>query len=215
MAELNIAKLFDTKSLLQIGPYTGKRSDFQDWKWTFLIAMRAISPTVHAHLQEVEDKAGQDFNLSRLTDEQRKIAEQVYTMLALLLKEDANEYVRTAEDGNGFQAWQNLLRSNQPRNNIAMLNRLLDPQFTSRDPRANLRQWNKDVAEYEKRCGEKGSEGIRKNVYLTKIAPAEMRQHLLLHGSCAGAARRSPNWLQQELHFAPCSGQLTGAHIQQ
>ena len=39
----SIPRLIDTKSLLQVTPYHGDKASFLGWKWSFLIAVRAIS----------------------------------------------------------------------------------------------------------------------------------------------------------------------------
>ena len=56
--------------------------------------------------------------------------------------------MRSGEDGNGNQAWQALLRARTARNATNLLNILLEPIFTSPDPRIHLRQWNKNAEEY-------------------------------------------------------------------
>ena len=91
--------------------------------------------------------------------------------------------MRSAEDGNGYQAWQALLRARTARNATKLLNQLLEPTFTSTDPRINIRQWNKNAEEYATRTGERVSVGIRRAVYMNKIAPQDMRQHLMLNQS--------------------------------
>ena len=102
-------------------------------------------------------------------------------MLALLCKDEACAYVRSAEDGNSNQAWQALLRARTARNATNLLNMLLDPIFTSPDPRIDLRRWNKNAEEYATRTSERESDGIRRAVYMNKIAPQDMRQHLMLN----------------------------------
>ena len=104
-------------------------------------------------------------------------------LLALLCKDEACAYVRSAEDGDGYQAWQALLRARPARNATDLLNQLLGPTFTSADPRINLRQWNKNAEEYATRTGECVSEGSRNAVFLKKIAPQYMHQHLMLNSS--------------------------------
>ena len=49
--------------------------------------------------------------------------------------------------------------------------------------RINLRQWNKNAEEYATRTGERVSDGIRRAVYMNKIAPQDVRQHLILNQS--------------------------------
>ena len=46
---------------------------------------------------------GQDF-----TNEDLELADQAHTLLALLCKDEACAHVRSAEEGNGYQAWQAL-----------------------------------------------------------------------------------------------------------
>ena len=41
--EARVTLLIDTKSLLQVTPYHGDKANFLVWKWSFLIAVRAIS----------------------------------------------------------------------------------------------------------------------------------------------------------------------------
>ena len=112
-----------------------------------------------------------------------KILVQAYTLLALHCKDEACAYVRSAEDGNGCQAWQALLRARRGWSATNLLNPLLEPTFTSPDPRINIRQWNRNAEEYATRTGARESDGIRRAVYTNKIAPQDMRQHLMLNQS--------------------------------
>ena len=104
-------------------------------------------------------------------------------MFALLCKDEALEYVMSSEDNNGLQAWQLIIRAKTPRSTTTILNQLLEPQFASQDARVNLRKWNKEVKEYEGKTGEKLSDAIKRSVYMSKIAPNDVRQHLILNQS--------------------------------
>ena len=44
-------------------------------------------------------------------------------------KDEAESHVRMAEDGNGLQTWQALLRAKTLRNPMSVMNQLLDPHF--------------------------------------------------------------------------------------
>ena len=174
-----VTRLIDTKSLLQVTPYHGDKASFLGWKWSFSIAVRAISKPLYEGLKKIEDNMNQDFRKSRLSIEDLELADQAYTLLALLCKDEACAYVRSAEDGNGYQAWQVFLRARTARNATNLLNQLLEPTFMSPDPRINIRQWNENVEEYATRTGERASGGIRRAVYMDKIAP----QHSMLNRS--------------------------------
>ena len=144
--------------------------------------------------KKIEDNINQDFRKSRLSAGDLELSDQAYT---LFCKDEASAYVRSAEDGNGYQAWQALLRARTARNATNLLNQLLEPTFTSPDPRINIRQWNKNAEEYATRTGERVSDGIRRAVYMNKIAPQGMRQHLMLNQSrLSTAEERLPRKLK-------------------
>ena len=178
-----VTRLIDTNSLLQVTSYHGDKASFLGWNWSFLITVRAISELLYGGLKKIDDKMNQDFRKSRLSIEDLELSGQAYTLLALLCKDEACAYVRSAEDGNGYQAWQALLRARTARNATNLLNQLLEPAFTSPDPRINIRQWNNNAEEYATRTGERVSDGIRRAVYMNKIAPQDMRQHVMLNQS--------------------------------
>ena len=144
---------------------------------SFLIAVRAISKPLYEELKKIQDNMNQDFRKSRLSNEDLELSDQAYTLLALLCKDEACACVRSAEDGNGYQAWQALLRARIAQNATNLLNQLLEPKFPSPDPQINLRQWNKNAEEYATRTAERVSDGIRRAVYMNKIAPQDMRRH--------------------------------------
>ena len=79
----------------------------------------------------MEDNINQDFRKSRLSAGDLELSDQAYTLLALLCKDEACAYVRSAEDGTGCQAWQSILRARTARNATNFLNQLLEPTFTS------------------------------------------------------------------------------------
>ena len=107
-------------------------------KWSFLIAVRAISKPLYEGLKKIGDDMHQDFRKIPLSIEDLELADQAYTLLALLCKDKACANVRSAEDGNGYQAWQAFLRARTTRNATNFLNQLLEPTFTSPDPRINI-----------------------------------------------------------------------------
>ena len=150
-------------------PYRRDKASFLGWKWSFLIAVRAISKPLHEGLKQIEDNTHQDFRKSRLSIKDLELSDQAYTLLALLCKDGACAYVRSAEDGNGYQALQALFRARTARNATNLLNQVLEPTFTSPDPRINLRRWNKNAEEHATRTGERVSDGIRRAVYMNKL----------------------------------------------
>ena len=124
---------------------------------------KTISKPLYEGLKKIEDNMNKDFRKSQLSNEDLELSDQAYTLLALLCKDEACAYVRSAEDGSGYQAY------GTARNATNLLNQLLEPTFTSPDPRINLRQQNKNAEEYATRTRERVSEGIRRAVYTIKM----------------------------------------------
>ena len=125
--------------------------------------MQSVS---HEDFKKFEDNMNQDFRKSRLSNEDLELADLPYTLSALLCKDEACAHVRSAEDGNGYQAWQALLRARTALIATKILNQLLEPTFTSPYPHSNLRQWNKNAEEYATRTSEREREGIREGGYM-------------------------------------------------
>ena len=67
--------------------------------------MRAISKPLCEGLKKIEDNMNQDFPKSVLSIEDLELSDQACTLLAFLCKDEACAYVRSAEDGNGYQGW--------------------------------------------------------------------------------------------------------------
>ena len=155
-----VTRLIDTKSLLQLTPYHGNKASVLGRKWSFLIAVRAISEPLHERLKKFEDNMNHDFRKSRLSNEDLELSDQAYTLLALLYKDEACTYVRSAEDGNGLSS---LLRARTAQNATSLLN-----QFTETNMHVTHESifdaGTKKTKEYATRTGERVSDGIRKAV---------------------------------------------------
>ena len=126
-------------------------SDSMSWRpgkfsWLEMVFLEC-SASNQQTTKKMEDNMNQDFRKSRLSNEDLELSDQAYTLVALLCKDEACAYVRSAEDGNGYQAWQALFRARTARNATNLLNQLLEQTFTSPDPRIHLRQWNKNAEE--------------------------------------------------------------------
>ena len=71
-----VTRLVDTKSLLQVTPYLGDKSSILGWKWSFLIAARAVSKPVYEGLKKIEDNMSQEFRKSPLSIEDLELSDQ-------------------------------------------------------------------------------------------------------------------------------------------
>ena len=60
-----VTRLIDTKRLLHVTQYRGDKASFFSWKWSFLVAVRAINKPLYEGFKKVEDNMNQDFRKSR------------------------------------------------------------------------------------------------------------------------------------------------------
>ena len=63
-----------------------------------------MSKPLSEGLKKIEDNMNQDSRKSRLSIEDLELSDQVYTLSALLCKDETCAYVRSGEDRNGYQA---------------------------------------------------------------------------------------------------------------
>jgi len=174
-------RLLNVKHLLKVEPYRGEKGKFLSWKWEFQVAVRAMAPELTQPMKFIESHLENDYKLSRLSEQEQKQAQNLYTMLAMLCKDDAAEFVMTSEEDNGFEAWKALIRTRTVRSATALMNKLMEPDFTSSDPRVNLKAWNKQAQTYFEKTGERVADTIRRTVYINKVAPQDLRQHLMMN----------------------------------
>ena len=114
----DLAQQIYRESLIQqvryISPLEEETSNIFGWKWSFTVAVQAISRDIAGELRNVEDEVTQDFSVARQSAEEGGTWEKLYTLLALLCKDETTSYLRTAEDGDGLHALQALLRQKKP-----------------------------------------------------------------------------------------------------
>jgi len=165
------SRLVDTKSLVKLDHYHGEKEKFHVWKWELYVAMRSLDSQMAVMMKHVENNLTVDFNLAGLSDVETKKASETYTILALLCKNEAAQFVMNAEEGNGFMAWRDLCRAKMVRSSTALIKKLMEPEFKSTDPRVNLKSWQKAAQDYFDKTGERIPESIRRIVYVNKVAP--------------------------------------------
>jgi hypothetical protein len=176
-------RLVDTKGLVRLERYYGEKEKFQAWKWELYVAVRAMDPPLASMLKHVENNFNVEFGLNRLNEDERKKASDVFTILALLCKGEAAQFIMNSEEGNGFMAWRDLCRAKMIRSSTALIKKLMEPEFKSADPRVNLKTWQKEAQSYFDKTGETVPEAIRRTVYVNKVSPLELRQHLIMNQS--------------------------------
>ena len=73
----SVTRSTDTKILLQVTSYHGDTASFFGSKWSFLIAVRAISNPLY---EGFKNKENQDFRKPRLSAGDLELSDQAYTL---------------------------------------------------------------------------------------------------------------------------------------
>ena len=131
------------------------------------MAVGAINRNISDEVRRGEENVTQDNHYSHLSNEQKEISKQLRTLLVFLCEEEAAASVRSAEDGDGLQAWNALLGAKSLRNPTS-LNQLLAPHVPSSDPRVNLRTWRETAADCQAETVEIISEQIEKTIHFDR-----------------------------------------------
>ena len=113
--------LVDTKRVVKLDLYHGEKEKFHSWKWKLYVAIRSLDIKMAVMMKHVENNLTVDFNLAGLSDVETKKASDIYTILALLCKNEAAQFVMNAEEGNGFMAWRGLCRAKMVRSSTALI----------------------------------------------------------------------------------------------
>jgi len=178
-----LARSVNTSGLLRCDEYHGEKEKFLSWKRVFYSSLELLDPHWVPKLKVIEINLDDKLELIKMTDTERDQAKGVSAFLIHLCKGDAATRINSSEDGNGFEMWRMLCKGKLARSSIAAMNSIMNPIFTSEDPRIRMQVWDKDVERFEARFGEKVNESLRKSIYQEKIAPAAMHEHLLLNQS--------------------------------
>ena len=105
-----VTRMIDMKNLLKLEPFSGKREDFETFKWELYVALDILDPMLRNMMELVEKNPQREFLLKSFTEPEKQKAREVYAILAPTCKGAADQYVRAAERGNGSDAWRGLCR---------------------------------------------------------------------------------------------------------
>ena len=89
-------------------------SGFPEWSWQFKQYIRAIDGEMCNMLEEVENDLQTEVFLGNMTPDAQNQAKKLFALLTTLLRERPLQLLRSAEQGNGFEAWRLLTTTLAP-----------------------------------------------------------------------------------------------------
>ena len=167
----SLARSVDTRGVLKCEEYHGEKDKFMSWKKIFYSSLELINPSWATKLKDIEINLDTKFELKKLNEDQRDEAKGVSAFLIHLCKGDAATRINSSEDGNGFEMWRMLCRGKLARSSTAAMNSIMNPIFTTEDPRVKLQVWDKEVERFEARFRETVPDSLRKSIYQERMHP--------------------------------------------
>ena len=89
-------------------------SGFPKWAWQFKQYLRAIDGDMCNMVEEVEADLSAEALFGNMSPEAQNQAKKLYALLTTLLRERPLQLLRSAEQGNGFEAWRLLTSTLAP-----------------------------------------------------------------------------------------------------
>ena len=145
--------------------------------------MRAYASAVSTSLSEVIKEAAAaehtTVNHDLFNEEQTRASQNLFYMLAMLLKGKALAILQSTPDGVGAEAWRRLCQEYEPKapgRFQGMLVGLLHPTRGD-DAMRTIVDWTKAVELYEKQSGDKLPDTIKTSVMMTNLVEPRLAEH--------------------------------------
>ena len=122
----------------------------------------AFEPLLATACKTIEADTKRKIRLAVLPVQQVWLAKTLNRFLLAKCKGDAATRVQSAEEDNGFEAWRLLCDNKLPKSATAAFNALMNPTFSSQDPRICLQQWDQECLRYTQFFGEQISETMKR-----------------------------------------------------
>ena len=109
------AGIIDTRVLGKPGHFSGKETEFRDFKFQVIVYCGLVEPELPAMIK-ISAQQEDEIKMDPLTPDQRNKAKMLYYILAMLTSKRASRIVRREENSlNGFEAWRKMISRYEPR----------------------------------------------------------------------------------------------------
>jgi len=146
-------RLIDTRLMQKPSTFAGDRASWSDWSFTVKAYVGAVSSRMRFLMQAAQ---GEENTVGLPEDpEDQRANNQLYFVLAMLVKDMAMKRVRSAPEGHGAEAWRLLCEEYEPRRPKrfqVMLSSILRPVL--KDPLgSSLDDFERQVKQYQDQSG--------------------------------------------------------------
>ena len=174
----------DVRALKGLDSFDGSNKAWRDWA----VVARSYASVMNAELGTMMKAAEQNpegdvRNVTMANDMQRQASRTLFTLLLHSVKGVALDKVINSGEGEGIQAWRNLVERYEPKalaRQAGTLQALLQWSFAG-DILERLESWEREVARYEAISKEVVSSGVRIGIVLRQLEESPLKQHLVLN----------------------------------
>ena len=156
-------------------------SGFPEWAWQFKQYIRAIDSEMCNMLEEVESELQTEVLLGNMTPDAQNQAKKLFALLTTLLRERPLQLLRSAEQGNGFEAWRLLTTTLAPASksrSLALLGAIAQfPAMSNANVLEQLLRLEELFRKYSQAAGSEVSSDL-KSALLLRSLPQSVKTHV-------------------------------------
>ena len=156
-------------------------SGFPEWAWQFKQYLRAIDGDMCNMVEEVEADLSAEALFGNMSPEAQNQAKKLYALLTTLLRERPLQLLRSAEQGNGFEAWRLLTSTLAPASksrSLALLGAITQfPAMSTTNVLEQLLRLEELFRKYSQAAGAEVSSEL-KSALLLRSLPQSVKTHV-------------------------------------
>ena len=165
--------------------FSGEHSAWRDWAVKFRSYVgQTQGGTVGRWITHVETHRDDSAVVAVLGEDARSSSAVMHSALIATCQGKALVLTERAGQGEGLEAWRQLLRAFEPRSKQTRVMRLLEVllfKFRVGQLQDDLARFERSVSEYEKEAKATLSDDIKVGVVIAGIDKGSLKEHLLLH----------------------------------
>jgi len=172
----------DTRLLGRPESFDGVSVKWKDWPIVFRAYMGAAVPILRDLMARVEGALDQPALNAVLERQEEAASQQMYFVLVMLTKGEALDIVINSGQGEGLEAWRQMVNRFEPRahsRQAGMLLEILSWDYSG-DLLVRMEAMERRIVDYEK-SGERLSDSVRIGIVMKQLPDGPIRQHLIMN----------------------------------
>jgi hypothetical protein len=175
------ARSFDSRQFGKPETFDGSKG-WREWSIVMRAYIGTLDPTANRWLKWAEEHETPLLCLTHLNAEQTAFSTRLYYALIMTCRGPAMNRVTNAGDGEGLEAWRQLVKHHEPNTKTRVAGMLLG--ILSHDFSGNMSErfetFDRDIRKYEELSGDKISENMKVGVIMKQLPAGSLKEHLLL-----------------------------------